>query len=66
MTEIIDRLLEAKRPRSAFCTVQLDWRRVETSRLKNLLFAVATVGDEPAGHYQLDAYQISEALEFTQ
>ena len=62
LTEIIDRLLEAKRPRSAFCTVQLEWRRVETSRLKNLLFAVATVGDEPAGHYQLDAYQISEAL----
>ena len=62
LTEIIDRLLEAKRPRAAFCTVQLDWRRVETSRLKSLLFAVATVGDEPAGHYQLDAYQISEAL----
>lgn len=63
LTEIIDRLLEAKRPRAAFCTVQLDWRRVETSRLKSLLFAVATVGDEPAGHYQLDAYQISEALD---
>ena len=62
LTEIIDRLLEAKRPRAAFCTVQLDWRRVETSRLKSLLFAVATVGDEPIGHYQLDTYQISEAL----
>lgn len=62
LIEIIDRLLEAKRPRAAFCTVQLDWRRVETSRLKSLLFAVTTVGDEPMGHYQLDAYQISEAL----
>lgn len=62
LTEIIDRLLEAKRPRAAYRTVQLDWRRVETSRLKSLLFAVATVGDEPIDHYQLDAYRISEAL----
>ena len=62
LTEIIDRLLAAKRPRAAFGTVQLDWRRVETSRLKSLLFALATVGDEPIGHYQLDAYRISEAL----
>ena len=62
LIEIIDRLLEAKRPRAAFHAVQLDWRRVEASRLKRLLVAVATVGDEPEGHYQLDAYQISEAL----
>ena len=62
LIEIIDRLLEAKRPRAAFHTVQLDWRRVEASWLKRLLVAVATVGAEPAGHYQLDAYQISEAL----
>ena len=62
LVEIIDQLLEAKRPRAAFSTVQLDWRQVETSRLKRLLFAVATMGAEPAGHYQLDAYQISEAL----
>jgi len=62
LKEIIDRLLEAKRPRAAFHAVQLDWRRVEASSLKRLLVAVTTVGDEPAGHYQLDAYQISEAL----
>ena len=62
LTEIIDRLLEAKRPRAAFHTVQLDWRRVEAPWLKRLLVAVATVGAEPAGHYQIDAYQISEAL----
>ena len=62
LIEIIDRLLGAKRPRAAFCTVQLDWRHVDTSRLKRLLVAVATVGAEPAGHYQLEAYQVSEAL----
>ena len=62
MIEIIDRLLEARRPRAAFHAVRLDWSQVETSRLKSLLFAVSTVGDEPVGHYQLDSYQISEAL----
>ena len=62
LIEIIDRLLAVKRPRAAFCTVQLDWRHVETSRLKSLLYAVATVDNEPIGHYQFDAYQISEAL----
>ena len=62
LIEIIDRLLEVKRPRAAFCTVQLDWRHVETSRLKSLLYAVTTVDNEPIDHYQLDAYQISEAL----
>ena len=39
-----------------------DWRQIETSRLKRLLFAVATMDGEPAGRYKLDAYQISEAL----
>ena len=62
LIEIVDRLLEANRPRAAFCTVQLDWRHVETSRLKRLLVAVATVSAEPAGDYPLEAYRVSEAL----
>ena len=60
-TEIIDRLLEAKRPRAAFHAVCLDWQRVETSRLKRLLFDVATADAEPVG-YRLETYYISEAL----
>ena len=62
LIEIIDRLLEAKRPRAAFCTVRLDLSQVETSRLKRLLFAVAAMDGEPAGHYVLEAYRVSEAL----
>ena len=62
LIEIIDRLLKAKRPRAAFRTVKLDWRQVETSRLRSLLFAVATVDAEPANEYPLEAYHISEAL----
>jgi hypothetical protein len=40
----------------------LDWSQVETSRLKSLLFAVATVDGESAGHYLLEAHRVSDAL----
>ena len=63
LIEIIDRLLEAKRPRAAFHAVRLGWPQVETSRLKRLLLAVATVDTEPADEYRLDAYRLSEALD---
>lgn len=63
LVEIIDRLLEAERPRAAFSAVQFDWPRVETSRLKRLLLEVATVHEEPSGPYQSDPYHISKALE---
>ena len=59
LIEIIDRLLEARRPRAAFHTVDWDWSQVETLRLKHLLHAVATVDDEP----ELDAHSLSEALD---
>ena len=63
MNELIDRLLEANRPRAAFQAVDFEWPRIETSRLKRLLHASATVDAEPQGHYPLKAYQISKALE---
>ena len=61
-TELIDRLLESDRPRAAFFAVHIDWVKVETSRLKRLLRAVATVDGEPADHFKIEAYNISEAL----
>lgn len=61
-TELIDRLLEGDRPRAAFFAVHIDWGKVETSRLKRLLLAVATVDSEPADHFKIKAYDISEAL----
>lgn len=60
--EIIDRLLEAKRPRAAFEAVHMDWSKIETSRLKRLLLAVATSNAEPAGLFKLEGYHISAAL----
>jgi hypothetical protein len=60
--EMVDRLLAARRPRAAFFAVHLDWDKVETSRLKRLLQAVATVGDEGDGRYRLDPHDLSGAL----
>jgi len=62
LSEIVDRLLVAKRPRAAFHAAHLDWARLETSRLKRLLSDVATVDMESAGTFPLEAYSLSEAL----
>ena len=63
LTEMIDRLLDAKRPRAAFHAVHMNFKDIETSRLKRLLRDVATVNAEPAGHFKLDRYHISEGLD---
>jgi addiction module HigA family antidote len=62
LTELTDCLLEARRPRAAFHAVHMDFKNIETSRLKRLLRDVATVSAEPAEHFKLDRYYISEAL----
>ena len=63
LAELIDRLLAAKRPRAAFDAVHLGASRIETSRLKRLLFDVSTVDAESEGYYRLDPYRISKALD---
>lgn len=63
LVEIIDRLLEAKRPLAAFSTVQYCWSLIDTSRLKRLLLEVATVRDESSETYHSDPYHISKALD---
>jgi hypothetical protein len=60
--ELVDRLLEARRPRAAFHAVHMDFNEVETSRLKRLLHDVATVNAEPVDHFRLDLHLISDAL----
>lgn len=62
LIEIIDRLIEVKRPLAAFHAVRLDWQQVETSRLKRLLLDVATVDAEPTDWYGVDPFLISDAL----
>ena len=62
LTELIDRLLQAKRPRAAFWVAGRDWSLVETSRLRRLLYDVATEELRPTDQYRLDAFDIHEAL----
>jgi len=62
MSEVVECLLEAKRPRAAFYAVGLDWARIETSQLKRILSDIATVDAEPDGQYRPGSYYISEAL----
>ena len=63
LTELIDRLLEARRPRAAFHAVHMALEDIETARLKRLLRDVATVNAESAGQFKLDRYDISKALD---
>ena len=62
LVEIIDRLLDAKRPRAAFSVAHLDWSKIDTQRLKHLLIDIGTVDAEPDDHYLPKSYQISAAL----
>ena len=62
MMELIDKLLEVKRPRAAFFAVRINCDRVETSSLKRLLQAIPTEGEEAEGTYQLDSHHIAKAL----
>ena len=62
-SELIDRLLEAQRPRAAFFAVRLDWSKVETWRLKRLLAAVICVNAEPTGQFEIEPWRLSAALE---
>ena len=59
--EIIDRLLEAGRPRAAFDAVAVDWTKVETSRLKRLLTDLGSVRAERRG--DMEDYYLSKGLE---
>jgi hypothetical protein len=59
---LVDRLLEAQRPRAAFSTVHMDFDKVETKRLATLSRTVATSAAEPAGHFQLAHHDVSNAF----
>lgn len=62
ITELIDHLLRVKRPRAAFAVASRDWSLVETARLRQLLYDVATERREPTDQYRLDAFDIHDAL----
>ena len=63
LNEVVNRLLAVNRPRAAFQAVCWDWDKIETSRLKRLLVAIATTNDEPGQSPELDPYHVSSALD---
>ena len=60
--ELVDRLLDAKRPRAAFFVAHLDRSKIDTPRLKRLLLDMGTVDSEPADDYLPESYDISDAM----
>jgi hypothetical protein len=62
INRLIDRLLEVRRPRAAFEAVHMDFKKVETKRLVELVRAVATSSAEPGDHFRFNAYEISNAF----
>lgn len=63
LTELVECLLEARRPRVAFYAVKSSFKVLETAHLKRLLYEVATVNDESISYFNLEGYYISEALD---
>ncbi len=61
-TELVDRLLEARRPRAAFFALSLRWDSVETSRLKDLLAKFAADAGEVDGDLEIEQPVIARAL----
>ncbi len=59
---LVDRLLEAKRPRAAFSVVHMTFDKIATPRLVRLLRAVATIDAEPAAHFKVAGHDISDAF----
>ncbi len=63
LTTAVDRLLAVGRARTAFNIADLSWDKVETSRIKKLLVAVATCEPEPANGPVPHAHDVAQALE---
>jgi len=59
---LIDKLLDAERPRAAFATVHMSFKKIDTQRLVRLLRQTATSDAEPPEHFQLRGYDVAEAF----
>ena len=64
LSEFVDRMLDAKRPRAAFRYTRFDYSKIETSQLQRLLLGLFAVDTEPAEshHHQLNSHDISDAM----
>ena len=63
LIELVDHLLDAKRPQAAFHAVHLDWSRIDTSRLKRILSDLVDANSKSDNLYRPQDYDISNAFE---
>jgi len=66
LAKLVDELLDVDRPRAAFFAAHMEWKQLDSARLIRVLTEAAANGSEPAGHYRLDSYHISDALDVLQ
>ena len=65
-TEIVDRLLTAKRPYAAFNAMMHQWEHVETGCLKRLLMDLVSGNGVPEDAIPIESWHVSNALEALQ
>lgn len=63
LTELVDRLLDAGHAHRAFFAAHLDWTRIETNRLKRLLYEITTIDADPSDRYMPEVHDISNAFD---
>lgn len=63
LAELLDCLFDVERPVAAFRAAFGNWSQVETSRLKRLLFDFVTAMPNPVVNPEIEAYEISNALD---
>ena len=62
-TEVVDRLLAAKRPRAAFAAMADQWKNVETGCLKRLLTDLVSGDAVPEDAVLIESWHVSNALD---
>ena len=62
-TEIVDRLLAAKRPRAAFAAMTHQWKKLETGCLRRLLMALTSGDAAPEDTSRIESWRVSDALD---
>lgn len=65
LSKMIDRMLDAKRPRAAFCITRFEYTKIETSQLQRLLLGLVAVdtASTESHQYQPNSQDISDAME---
>lgn len=63
VNEIVDRFLRVDRPKAAAHAVRMEWSRLETSRLLQLLHALPQSDEPDSRNYRLNGYDIGHIFE---